>query len=174
VLRRLEFHYVPKHASWLNMVESEIVVLRTNARIDASIVASGPIPKSLQRNASGTCVHNQKGRKIGRAYPAPASAPQLRTKGSSGLIRPEKLGVDPTLQATALHLNPVTFPPCNFEECALGGSPNNTAAARGCRSDMHAWTLQENDLRVVPRGRGFERRAISIGRPRQFQGKLRR
>ena len=28
VLRRLEFHYVPKHASWLNMVEVEIGVLR--------------------------------------------------------------------------------------------------------------------------------------------------
>ena len=27
VLRRLEFHYVPKHASWLNMVEVEIGVL---------------------------------------------------------------------------------------------------------------------------------------------------
>ena len=63
MLRRLEFHYVPKHASWLNMVGSEIVVLRTNARIDASI-------------------------EIGRAYPAPASAPQLRTKGSSGLFGP--------------------------------------------------------------------------------------
>ena len=29
LLRRLEFHYVPKHASWLNMVEIEIGVLRT-------------------------------------------------------------------------------------------------------------------------------------------------
>ena len=29
VLRRLEFHYVPKHASWLNMVEIEIGVLRS-------------------------------------------------------------------------------------------------------------------------------------------------
>src|SRR6202043_3378694 len=28
ILRRLEFHYVPKHASWLNMVEIEIGVLR--------------------------------------------------------------------------------------------------------------------------------------------------
>jgi hypothetical protein len=28
VLQRLEFHYVPKHASWLNMVEIEIGVLR--------------------------------------------------------------------------------------------------------------------------------------------------
>jgi len=29
VLRRLEFHFVPKHASWLNMVEIEIGVLRS-------------------------------------------------------------------------------------------------------------------------------------------------
>src|SRR4029077_16302653 len=29
LLRRLEFHYVPKHASWLNMVEIEIGVLRS-------------------------------------------------------------------------------------------------------------------------------------------------
>ena len=28
VLRRLEFHYTPKHASWLNMVEIEIGVLK--------------------------------------------------------------------------------------------------------------------------------------------------
>jgi len=28
VLSRLEFHYTPKHASWLNMVEIEIGVLR--------------------------------------------------------------------------------------------------------------------------------------------------
>lgn len=29
VLRRIEFHYVPRHASWLNMVEIEIGVLRS-------------------------------------------------------------------------------------------------------------------------------------------------
>ncbi len=28
ILRRLEFHYTPKHASWLNMVEIELGVLR--------------------------------------------------------------------------------------------------------------------------------------------------
>jgi hypothetical protein len=28
ILRRLEFHYTPKHASWLNIVEIEIGVLR--------------------------------------------------------------------------------------------------------------------------------------------------
>ena len=29
ILQRLEFHYTPKHASWLNMVEIEIDVLRS-------------------------------------------------------------------------------------------------------------------------------------------------
>jgi DDE superfamily endonuclease len=32
ILRRLEFHYTPKYASWLNMVEIEIGVLRGQAR----------------------------------------------------------------------------------------------------------------------------------------------
>jgi len=36
VLRRLEFHYVPKHASWLNMVEIEIGVLASQ-RLDRRI-----------------------------------------------------------------------------------------------------------------------------------------
>ena len=38
ILRRLEFHYTPKHASWLNMVEIEIGVLRgqcLDRRIDS-------------------------------------------------------------------------------------------------------------------------------------------
>ncbi len=37
VLRQLEFHHVPKHASWLNMVEIEIGVL------------AGPMPRSPHR-----------------------------------------------------------------------------------------------------------------------------
>ena len=39
VLRRLEFHYTPKHASWLNMVEIEIGVLKgqcLDRRIESS------------------------------------------------------------------------------------------------------------------------------------------
>ena len=45
VLRRLEFHYVPKHASWLNMVEIEIGVLPANASTDASKAATNSPPK---------------------------------------------------------------------------------------------------------------------------------
>ena len=46
VLRRLEFHYVPKHASWLNMVEIEIGVLPANASIGASQATRGWSPRS--------------------------------------------------------------------------------------------------------------------------------
>jgi hypothetical protein len=31
ILRRLEFHYTPKHGSWLNMAEIEIAILERNA-----------------------------------------------------------------------------------------------------------------------------------------------
>jgi transposase len=47
ILRRIEFHYTPKHASWLNMVEIEIGVLRGQClarRIDD--------PKQLRREIS--------------------------------------------------------------------------------------------------------------------------
>jgi hypothetical protein len=44
ILQRLEFHYTPRHASWLNMVEIEIGVLRgqcLDRRIDerAALIA---------------------------------------------------------------------------------------------------------------------------------------
>ena len=53
ILRRLEFHYVPKHASWLNMVEIEIGVLRSqclNRRIDER--KPGSVAKSPPGNDS--------------------------------------------------------------------------------------------------------------------------
>jgi len=36
VLRRLEFHYTPKHGSWLNMVEIEMACSKANVSIAAS------------------------------------------------------------------------------------------------------------------------------------------
>ena len=78
--RRLEFHDTPKHASWLNMVEIEIGVLRsqcldrriaTKARLIAEVAAW-----ERQRNASGATIQwmftTEKARaKMGRAYPRP-------------------------------------------------------------------------------------------------------
>jgi transposase len=81
LLRRLEFHYVPKHASWLNMVEIEIGVLRgqcLNRRIATKEQLVAEIAAwQRQRNASGACIKwmftTQKARaKMGRAYPKPS------------------------------------------------------------------------------------------------------
>jgi transposase len=56
LLNRLEFHYVPKHASWLNMVEIEIGVLRSQCldrRIDSKERLVSEIAAwERQRNAS--------------------------------------------------------------------------------------------------------------------------
>lgn len=82
VLRRLEFHYVPKHASWLNMVEIEIGVLRGQC-LDRRIASQQQLVSEIaawerQRNASGARIKwmftTEKARaKMGRAYPQPAS-----------------------------------------------------------------------------------------------------
>jgi DDE superfamily endonuclease len=78
VLQRLEFHYTPKHASWLNMVEIEIGVLREQCldrRIGAREVLVSEIDAwERQRNSSGAHVKwkftTQKARdKMARAYP---------------------------------------------------------------------------------------------------------
>jgi transposase len=83
VLQRLEFHYVPKHASWLNMVEIEIGVLRgqcLDRRIDNRERLVAEIAAwEQQRNASGARIKwmftTDKARaKMGRAYPDPAPA----------------------------------------------------------------------------------------------------
>jgi hypothetical protein len=80
VLRKLEFHYVPKHASWLNMVEIEIGVLARQclarripdlatlrAEVDAWIAV---------RNNANVAVKwmfgiEQARLKLGHAYPSP-------------------------------------------------------------------------------------------------------
>ena len=91
VLRRLEFHYVPKHASWLNMVEIEIGVLRGQC-LDRRIATKQHLIREIaawekQRNASKARIKwtftTQKARaKLGRAYPALAALPGARAKES--------------------------------------------------------------------------------------------
>ena len=91
ILRRLEFHYTPKHASWLNMVEIEIGVLRgqcLDRRIDSKEQLEAEIAGwERQRNASGARIKwmftTDKARaKMGRAYPQPASLREGQTKES--------------------------------------------------------------------------------------------
>jgi transposase len=78
ILQRLEFHYTPKHASWLNMVEIEIGVLRgqcLDRRIgEYDVLVSEIEAWQKQRNASGARIKwnftTQKARsKLARAYP---------------------------------------------------------------------------------------------------------
>ena len=91
ILRRLEFHYVPKHASWLNMVEIEIGVLRGQC-LDRRIATQQQLVSEIaawekQRNASGARIKwmftTAKARaKMGRAYPDPAALREPRAKES--------------------------------------------------------------------------------------------
>jgi transposase len=78
ILRRLEFHYTPKHASWLNMVEIEIGVLRGQC-LDRRIGERKTLEAEIaawesQRNAARARVKwmftTERARaKLARAYP---------------------------------------------------------------------------------------------------------
>jgi hypothetical protein len=81
VLRRLEFHYVPKHASWLNMVEIEIGILSRQC-LDRRIPDMAALDQEVDawtraRNAAAARVRwmfgiEQARTKLGRAYPSTA------------------------------------------------------------------------------------------------------
>ena len=82
ILHRLEFHFTPKHASWLNMAEIEIGVLKAQC-LDRRIDDRERLAREIaawqrERNAAGARVKwmftTDKARaKIGRAYPNPAA-----------------------------------------------------------------------------------------------------
>ena len=82
ILRRLEFHYTPKHASWLNMVEIEIGVLRSQCldrRIDNRPLLEKEVNEwERARNQSRARINwmftAEKARaKMARAYPTPTN-----------------------------------------------------------------------------------------------------
>jgi hypothetical protein len=79
VLRKLEFHYVPKHASWLNMVEIEIGVMAGQClarRIPDLVTLTAEVTAwTAARNAAGVAVKwmfgiEQARTKLGHAYPS--------------------------------------------------------------------------------------------------------
>jgi transposase len=85
ILRRLEFHYTPTHASWLNMVEIEISVLASQC-LDRRIPDRKTLEREIsawqkRRNAQGARIKwmfdaATARRKLGKLYPAPAPAVQ--------------------------------------------------------------------------------------------------
>ena len=91
VLRRLDFHYTPKHASWLNMVEIEIGVLQSQC-LDRRIESREKLVREIaawerQRNQSGAKINwmftSQKARtKMAHAYPEIAEPDERPTNES--------------------------------------------------------------------------------------------
>jgi DDE superfamily endonuclease len=84
ILDRLEFHYTPKHASWLNMVEIEIGVMVSQC-LDRRIPDKGTLVAEVanwerRRNAEKARINwmftvDRARVKLRRAYPAPADQP---------------------------------------------------------------------------------------------------
>jgi hypothetical protein len=91
---------------------------------------------------------------------AAAHGPERSAGCLPGLISREKLGIDPTLHASALDLDPVPLLACYFEARAFGCGPENSSVRGWCRSDIYARPLQENVVLVLPRRReGLNHRA---------------
>jgi len=84
ITRKLEFHYTPKHGSWLNMAECELAVLATQC-LDRRIPYIGTLRAEiaawqLQRNRHQAKIHWQFGTdvarvKLKRLYP-PVEQPE--------------------------------------------------------------------------------------------------
>ena len=93
ILRRLEIHYTPKHASWLNMVEIEIGVMVSQC-LDRRIPTKETLVKEVKawerrRNrepASKARINwlfttDRARAKLGRAYPTPTR--QVRNRAAA-------------------------------------------------------------------------------------------
>ena len=84
ILRRLEFHYTPKHASWLNMVEIEIGVLKGQC-LDRRIGDQRTLVREVSawqraRNKTKARVRwmfdvSKAREKLGKLYPTPSELP---------------------------------------------------------------------------------------------------
>jgi transposase len=87
ILGRIEFHFTPKHASWLNMVEIEIGVM-VNQCLDRRIPDKATLIKQIaawerRRNAEKASIDwvftvDRARQKLGRAYPQPAIQSAIR------------------------------------------------------------------------------------------------
>ncbi len=91
ILRRLEIHYTPKHASWLNMVEIEIGVMVSQC-LDRRIPSKAMLVKEVKawerrRNRDKSRINwlftvDRARAKLGRAYPAPATEPHRASRAA--------------------------------------------------------------------------------------------
>jgi transposase len=96
VLRRIEFHHTPKHASWLNMVEIEIGVLSQQCldrRIDSyARLVSETAAWEKRRNAERARINwmftTENARaKLARAYPKVPAKPTKKQRVKTSVLR---------------------------------------------------------------------------------------
>ena len=92
ILSRIEFHFTPKHASWLNMVEIEIGVMVRQCldrRIAALPTLIAEVAKWEQRrNREQARIEwlftvDRARQKLGRAYPTPTAKSRRRVKAAA-------------------------------------------------------------------------------------------
>jgi transposase len=92
ILSRIEFHFTPKHASWLNMVEIEIGVMVRQCldrRIaDMSTLIAEVAKWEQRRNREQARIEwlftiDRAREKLGRAYPTPTSKVRRRVKAAA-------------------------------------------------------------------------------------------
>jgi hypothetical protein len=90
-LRRLEFHYTPRHASWLNIVEIEIGAIRRQCldrRIDSRARLETEVRAwERRRTESGTRIRwmfstDQARVKMAKSYPTPRSTSHNHCDGT--------------------------------------------------------------------------------------------
>lgn len=147
ILRRLEFHFVPKHGSWLNMAEIEIGVLRgqcIDRRIDDATALGSEIAAWVQqRNDAKATIEwtftTEKAReKMGGAYPktnasasnAPTTAPDSAVVSpivapiiENSTIAMAVVAASPTVAAVAASPAVVSSPPSQATAATVPKQP---------------------------------------------------
>ena len=88
ILRRIEFHYTPKHASWLNVFEIETGVLQRQClsrripdrgTLEAEIAASGKKRNESHARINWMFTTDKARDKLAKSYPKPdASKPSIK------------------------------------------------------------------------------------------------
>ena len=110
ILRKLEFHYTPKHASWLNMVEIEIGVLKSQC-LDKRMGERSNLEQQIaawqtERNKSGAKIKwmftvDRARKKMGRLYPQPELIAKSQGGDPAGKAPKIDYGNGPTLSTWA-------------------------------------------------------------------------
>ena len=130
ILRRIRFHFVPKHGSWLNMVEIEIGVLRgqcLDRRIEdvpslkTEIAAWEKARNEARATIEWTFTTENAREKMGRAYPKPSlteNAPASSSPAEEPAIA--SLAAEPAVASPAAEPIVGASP---AEEPTVGASP---------------------------------------------------